>query len=294
MSRKTSCMLAGCFLQNGSRYTQWMLVAGVLLLGFPCRFSLAQEQAPLRVCVLQDNLPYSSRQSERGFDLDTARAVAAGLQRTLIPVWIKNSRYIDELEESDLPLRRLSRNECDAIFSVPGPEAIKDVPKLALGRPYYGAAFELLGRDGGVPSRLEALKEKPVAVQSQTVANFVLHAQKVPVRTFFSVEAALAGVAQGEAEAALVWGPTAGWYLRTHPDMPLAFVAGYEPPAVVRWNEHVATRKSDTTLREAIDTVLAQLSADGTLKTLMTQYGMPFHPPFDSTYSLAEIHKIQQ
>jgi ABC-type amino acid transport substrate-binding protein len=287
-------MLAGCFCPDRSRYTLGVFVGGVFLVAALGRLSLAEEQAPLRVCVLQDNLPYSSRLGESGFDLDTARAVAAGLQRPLVPVWIENSRYIDELGESDLPLRQLSRNECDAIFSVPGPEAVKDAPKLALGRPYYGAAFELLGRDGGVPSRLAALKEKPVAVQAQTIANFVLHAQKVPVRTFFSVEAALAGVVQGEAEAALVWGPTAGWYLRTHPDMPLVFVPGYKPPAVVCWNEHVATRKSDAALREAIDTVLAQLSADGTLRTLMDRYGLPFHPPFDSTYSLAEMYKIQQ
>ncbi|MCS6925026.1 MAG: transporter substrate-binding domain-containing protein [Candidatus Binatia bacterium] len=266
----------------------------MLVLSSLGRFSFAEEPTPLRVCLLEDNLPYAARQPESGFDLETARAIAAGLQRPLIPVWVKHSRSIDELTESDLPLRRLARHECDAILSVPGQEAIQDVPKLALGRPYYGAAFELLGRDGGVPPRLEAFRERPVAVQAQTIADFVLHAHKVPVRTFFSVEAALLGVVQGEAEAALVWGPTAGWYLRTHPAVQLSFVTGYEPPAAVRWNAHVATREDDAGLREAIDTVLAQLSADGTLQTLMARYGIPPHAPFDSTYSLAEIEKLRQ
>lgn len=287
-------MLSGYSLRKGAKRAWGALFVGLLLLHCPDDSPLAEEQGALRVCLLEDNPPYSARQSGSGFDLDTARAVAAGLQRSFVPVWVKNSRHIDEIEESDFPLRRLSRDECDAIFSVPGQEAIKDVPKLTLGLPYYGAAFELLGRDGNVPPRLEAFREKPVAVQSQTIADFVLNARRVPVRTFFSVEAALEGVAKGEAEAALVWGPAAGWYLRTHPNLRLTFVAGYEPPTAVRWNEHVATRKSDTALREEIDAALARLNADGTLKALMAQYGIPFRSPFDSTYSLAEIQKLQQ
>jgi ABC-type amino acid transport substrate-binding protein len=113
------------------------------------------------------------------------------------------------------------------------------------------------------------------------------------MRTFFSVEEALVGVAKGEATAALLWGPTAGWYLRKHPEMRLVLIAGYKPPAVVRWNEHVATRKSDATLREAIDKALAQLGASGMLQTLLTRYGIPFHRPFDTTYSLAEMQKLR-
>lgn len=287
-------MRARRLFQPGSRSLRWGWIPALLFLSSLGPLSLAEKPGPLRVCLLEDNLPYSARQPESGFDLETARAIAARLQRPLLPVWVENSRHIEELTESDLPLRRLARRECDAILSVPGQEAIRDAPRLALGRPYYGAAFELLGRDGGIPPRLEAFREKPVAVQAQTVADFVLHAHKVPVRTFFSVEAALMGVVQGEAEAALVWGPTAGWYLHTHPAVQLSFVAGYEPPAVVRWNAHVATREDDAVLREAIDAVLVQLSADGTVQTLMAQYGIPSHAPFDSTYSLAELQKLRQ
>lgn len=245
------------------------------------------------MCLLEDNLPYSSRRENSGFDLDTAQAVAKSLGQTFVPVWVKNSTRIDEIEESDLPTRRLSRNECDAIFSVPGQEAIKDSPKLTLGAPYYGAAFELIGRDSSAPASLAALGAHPVAVQSQTIANFVLNARKAEMRTFFSTEEALNGLAKGEVVAALLWGPTTGWYLRNHPELKLAFVAGYEPPAVVRWNEYIATRKSDVTLREAIDKALTQLGESGTLQTLLTRYGVPFHKPFDTTYSLAEMQKLR-
>ena len=254
----------------------------------------AEQNAELRVCLLEDNLPLSSRKENSGFDLDTGKAVAEALQRTFLPVWVANSTQIQEIEESDFPLRRLGKNECDAIFSIPGEEAIKDAPKAALGAPYYGAAFEFVSRGGTGPSDLKALQETPVAVQAQTIASFILNARKVKMHTFFSVDAALVGVTKGEAPVAFVWGPLAGWYLRSHPDMKLAFTTGYEPPAVARWNEHVATRQSEAELRAAIDAALGRLVTAGTLKTLAERYGMVLRSPFATTYSAAELQKLKQ
>ncbi len=283
-----------CRLRAGLRPARtWKFLLGLLCLFFLGNKAQAEEQTALRVCLLEDNLPYSSRQQNSGLDLETAKAIAEALQRPLVPVWVKNNTHIDEIEDSDVPTRRLAKNECDAIFSVPGPDAIKDSPQLAIGAPYYGAAFELIGRDSATPTALTALGEQPTAVQSQTIANFVLNARRAKMRTFFSTEEALNGVAKGDAAAALLWGPAAGWYLRNHPELKLFFVSGYEPPAVVRWNEHVATRKSDAELRAAIDKALAQLNQSGALQPVLQRYGVPFHQPFDTTYSLAEMQKLR-
>jgi ABC-type amino acid transport substrate-binding protein len=270
----------------------WKFVLALLLL---CPLNRVQADQPteLRACFLEDNLPYSSRQQNAGLDVETAKAVAEALGQPLAAVWVKNTTHIDEIEESDLPLRRLSRNECDALFSIPGEDAVRDSPKVTIGVPYYGAAFELIGRDGNVPASLDTLGQVPVAVQAQTVANFVLAARKAKTQTFFSVEAALTGLAKGEATTALVWGPSAGWYMRNHPELDLVFASNYVPPAVVCWNEHVATRKSDTGLRQRIDAALAQLSESGALQTLLARYGIPFHKPFAVTYSLAEMQKLR-
>jgi polar amino acid transport system substrate-binding protein len=253
----------------------------------------AESQAEFRACLLEDNLPLSSAKENNGFDFETAKAVASALNRAFVPVWAKNFTQIQEIEESDFPTRKLSKNECDAIFSMPGEEAIKDAPKAALGAAYYGAAFELIGREGVAQTNLNTLGDAPVAVQAQTIANFVLSARKTKMHTFFSVPSALEGVTKGEASFALLWGPLAGWHLRSHPEMKLILAAGYEPPAVVCWNEHVATRKTDTELRSQIDAALAKLADDGTLKTLMERYGIPFHKPFAATYSFAEMQKLK-
>jgi len=285
------------------RYFRWYRALNgkvSITLTLPCMLLLllnggirADEGNSLRVCFLENDLPYSSSKDNSGFDIDTAKAVAQELGKSLAPVWTKNSTKIDEIEESDFPMRKLARNECDAIFSIPGQDAIKTAPQIAIGAPYYGAAFELIGKEANAPNNLTTLGNAQVAIQSQTIANFVLSARKTPMRTFFSTEEALKGVVSGDATLALLWGPAAGWHLRNHPDLKLFFVKGYEPPAVVRWNEHVATKKADTDLQTAIDKALEKLNQSGSLQEIAQRYGMPFHQPFTSTYSFAEIQKLR-
>ena len=82
-----------------------------------------------------------------------------------------------------------------------------------------------------------------------------------------------------------------GWYLQTHPELQLKVVE-VDPPTVVRWNESVATRQDDTELRQAIDAALNKLGEAGRLKTLLEQYGIPAHRPFDTTYSFAEMQQL--
>lgn len=247
------------------------------------------------MCLLEDNMPYSSRQAQTGFDLDTAQAIATRLERHLAPIWVKNAATIVEIDDSDFPLRRLARHECDAIFSMPGPatDTLRDAPQLALGAAYYGAGFELIATAAGAPSNLHALGSAVLAIQAQTIANFALDALRAQYRTYFSTASALQSVVAAETTAALLWGPAAGWALRQQPASPLSFVSGYEPPRALRWNEHVATRKIDTELRERIDTLLAELSASGQLREIAARYGIPYHSPFATTYSPAELQKLR-
>jgi ABC-type amino acid transport substrate-binding protein len=245
----------------------------------------------LRTCLLANNPPYSSQQDENGFDFDTAKAVAEAMGRLFVPVWVKNDTQITEIDETDLPLHSLSGGECDVIFSVPGEEALKEAPKLAIGAAYYGAGFELIGPLENGPESLDSVGDKPIAVQAQTIANFMLSARKIETFTVFSLEDGLEAVGKGKAGAALLWGPKAGWHLQTHPDLALKVVA-VDPPTVVRWNESAATRQDDTELRQAIDAALSKLEEAGRLKTLLEKYGIPAHRPFDTTYSFAAMQQL--
>lgn len=253
----------------------------------------SEEGGQLRVCFLGNNLPFSSQHDERGFDVDVARAVAKTMGRTLVPVWVRNDERITEVDESDFPLRRLSRNECDAILSVPGRDAVREASNVTVGNAYYGAAFELLGREGQTPASLHDIEHQVVAVQAQTIASFILESLKISMQTFFSTEESLAAVATGDAELAFVWGPTAGWYAKQEPGTKLTFATA-EPISVARWNEHVATRTEDEALRTALDAALTTLRRSGELKAIAQRYGVPFYPPFEKTYDVMEMFRLSR
>jgi ABC-type amino acid transport substrate-binding protein len=54
----------------------------------------------------------------------------------------------------------------------------------------------------------------------------------------------------------------------------------------------VATQKTVTELRDSIDKALMKLGETGALQEFAQRYGIPFHKPFDTTYSLAEMQKL--
>lgn len=249
---------------------------------------------PLRVCALSHNLPYTDEATASGFDLDVARAIAKKLARPLEVIWSDNGEGLHEIDESDFPLHKLARGACDVLLSIPGParDSLKDAPGLVLGNAYYGAGFELIGPPGLSP-RLKDLQDKPVAIQAQTVASFALVMLHGRQHTCFSPAEALASVGRGDAAAALVWGPTAGFELARHPVDALAIAAGYMPPPALAWNLHPATRDGDDVLRGAVDGALASLVAEGQLAQLAKPWGIPLHAPFASTYSLTEINKLR-
>ena len=260
--------------------------------------SLAPQAAgngPLKVCALEHNAPYSVRKGETGFDIDTARAVAARLGRDVEMVWVPNAERLSEIDDNDFPVRKLAKGACDALFSVPGParDSLREAPDLALGRPYYGAAFELYGRGGEQRATLRQLREAPVANQAASVAAFALRLVGARSRTFFEPGPALQAVASGEAELALLWGPAAEPLIASGAIPQVTRVAGYVPPPALSWNEHVATRAAEPALREAMDNALSALAADGTLARLAGKHGLPWHPPFEHTYSLGEMNTLR-
>lgn len=267
-------------------------VWGFATIGAPSRLSFA-DAGELRVCFLALNQPFSGEEDNSGFDVDVATAVAAEMGRILSPVWVRNSDRITEVDESDFPLHRLRMGACDAIFSVPGKDAVRGVDGLSIGRAYYGAAFQLVGRKETPPSSVRELEQQVVAVQAQTIASFVLEALDATASTFFSARQALEAVARREASFAFVWGPTAGWHVKNNPEWGLVF--GEEEPLVAaRWNEHVATREIDAALRKEIDGALGRLRDAGKLDPLAKRYGIPFYNPFDRTYDVMEMFRLSR
>jgi hypothetical protein len=107
--------------------------------------------------------------------------------------------------------------------------------RLALSRPYYGAAFELVAGPGG-PASLEELAGRPLGVQLQSFAHFAAQTLHLDWRARPTPAETIALLDSGEVAAALLWGPTLATVGRS-PD------PRWTPPRALRWNEHVAVRR---------------------------------------------------
>lgn len=262
------------------------LSAGIFIAaGLNLTTAYAQEKI-LRVCFGEYDAPRADKASGKGFDVDVMRAVAEHMGRTLQPVWVEQEAKMTEAESSDIPLPDLARGRCDAVASVPGPDALgRTGGKLALSQPYYGAAFEFVAKPGG-PADLSQMKGKRIVIQFMTVGHLAAQSMGLTWTGATSAGEQIAALDKGEADAALVWGPALGPLKR-------APLPGNAPVEALRWNEHVATRQSDTELGRAIDTALGEMLASGEAARLMRAHGMPPHAPFNSVFNQAALLKLQ-
>jgi ABC-type amino acid transport substrate-binding protein len=244
---------------------------------------LAWPAVALRVCFLEEDLPRAQRATASGFDYEVMAEVAAALNSPFEPVWSPSRPGFSEIEESDLPLERLARGECDAVASVPGEDVLGDLAGvLTLSRPYYGAGFELVGTVGPV-SELAELRGRSVGARLQSLAHVALVRVGADWLTAPSDADVLELLRTEDAEAALVWGPSLGM---TGPRP----VAGWTPPRALRWNEHVAIR--DVLLLAWVEEVVRRLSESGELERLADKYGIPFHAPFETVSDTEALHDL--
>jgi ABC-type amino acid transport substrate-binding protein len=236
--------------------------------------------------VLEDDAPRAHRGSGRGFDLDVMKAVANDAGARIELVWAPSRSGFSEIESSDLPLYRLARGECDAVASVPGSDSLGRLrDRLALSRPYYGAAFELIAAPDG-PSTFAALRGRRVGVQLQSFAHLAAQSLHFDCRVEPSPRETLELLDTGEVDAALVWGPALATLGRA-PD------PRWAPPRALRWNEHVAVRRGSPWLA-TIDRALERLAADGAFERLAREHGIPARAPFATVSDASALAELRR
>ncbi len=242
----------------------------------------------LRVCLLENDLPRASRADATGFDHDLFREAADRLDRVFVPVWRPDAPFYSEIEDSELPLDDLAAGECDLVPSVPGSIALGRLAEaIDLSPPYYAAAFEIYmpSTDHVEWSGLaETVAGRKVAVRLQSLAHFAVQWAGLDWTSQTTAAAVAAAVDDGQAVAALIWGPALG-RLQKEP------VHGFEPPAGLRFNEHAAMRSGDDLVAE-IGRALDELRRDGTLQRLANRYGIFRIEPFTTVSSPAAIRAL--
>lgn len=268
------------------------LLLGALLLsgGCPGRDTPREPNAPpprvLRVCADPNNLPFSNARQE-GFENRLAELVARDLDATVQYAWWAQRRGFVR--------NTLGAGACDVMIGVPA-----DYDPVLTTRPYYRSSYvfvtradrrlhftsfddarlrtlrigvHVIGDDYANPPPAHALARRGLIGNVVGYSIYGDYAQPDPPARL------LDGVAAGDIDVAVAWGPFAGAYARR---APVALeVQPLEPPADLAFlpfafDIAMGVRRGDAALRDRLDAVLARNAA--AIDRLLTEFGVPRLP----------------
>jgi mxaJ protein len=236
---------------------------------------------PLVACLDPNNMPFSSR-SEGGFEVGVAKLLAQELERPLkVRWWAQRRGFV-----------RNNREICDIWPGVPA-----GLEQLATSRPYYRSSYMFVSREdaGLVDLALDDRRLRRLRLGVQMVGDdgsntppahaLARRGMVANIRGFLLYgdyrqpnppAAIVKAVITREIDAALVWGPLAGWQakrssvpLRLEPVTPWLDDAQW--PMV--FDISVGVRKDDPDLLKGVDRALARRHDD--IARLLARYGVP-------------------
>jgi polar amino acid transport system substrate-binding protein len=220
------------------------------------------------MCASPDALPYASDKPETpGFQIEIARAVAAGLGVSLNVEWITARR-------------RRNLVNCDMLFDIINDPEVNE-GRARLSRPYQRSGVVLgLRRDAEDISDFRQLKKgQKVGVMINSFASMVLGKADKSTSPYAFQSDMLEDVLKGELYAAAVSAATLSNYIFQHPDSGLRLVHAFDSEPELTWGVAVGLRKSDAELVDAVNTILEKLIVDGTLARIYAKYGVEHRVP---------------
>ena len=229
--------------------------------------SLAEEPAQdaLRLCADPDNLPFSSDDPKHpGVDLEIGDAIAKALGRPVTHVW-----YRTYFGKRAVRVTMLAK-QCDATIGLPDTDDFMG-PKVIFSKPLFDLGYAIVAPKAQSIASVEELKGKRVAVQFETEPqNIVGPRDDIEAVTVLSPEAGMKALADGRADAAFLWAPTAGYLNKTSYDGRFAVIPVDGPH--LTYPAAIAYAKGSGPLRDSIDAVLPEVSK--AFPTLLGKYGM--------------------
>jgi mxaJ protein len=238
--------------------------------------------AALRVCADPNNMPFSDKAGQ-GFENRIAELVASDLHTRVEYNWLPQHRgYVRNT---------LNAHKCDVMMQAPVGFA-----RTATTRPYYRSSYAFVSRkDRGLHITSfddPALKSLRIGVQvvgddyantppahalgkrglARNVVGFHVYGDASKPDPLAPI---LDAVVKGDVDIALVWGPLAGWYARSHhaplridpigeeKDGPFSFVFAMG----------MGVRKDDEPLRKRLDRVIARRQPQ--IDAILRAYGVP-------------------
>jgi len=263
----------------------WVLIVVLVCAGVaaaaPTALEKARERGTIVACADPYNLPFSSPDPNMpGFDVDIAREIAAGMGLEIAYHWVDTGTRGGLSRAIRLSI---NDNKCAFFMGVPDePDMIEEYQekKLIITRPYLGAGYVLVGKEGGPsPQTLAEAKDAKIGVIMFTIADMDLSAEGFRTDPYRINEENLAALQKGEVDFSLILSSKAGWWLHQNPGSGLAIIEGFTPDPRMVYGLVIAVRRTEQDLQAAINEQLEQLVASGRIAEIVAKYGVPFLPP---------------
>lgn len=249
-------------IRSASR--RWLAVLGAAAL--TAAAPAPAPAGPLRICADPDNLPFSKAEGpERGLYMELAELVSRRLGATPEYVWWLTFNQRRALRNTIL------QDGCDAYFAVPA-DADYKLRGLQRTRAFIDVSYAVVAPTGLAVASLADLKGKRVAVLHGSPPHILLSSREGHVPTTFREQhEALAALARGEVDAAILWGPSAGYDLKKRADARwrLTPVSGDG----LNGQMAVAVKRGNDALAAGIEKALNELQPE--IDSLARKYGFP-------------------
>ena len=229
---------------------QEALTVSLLALAASCASgppTLAQDTpaAPgaLRLCADPDNLPFSSNDPVKpGIYNEIGEAIGKALGRPVTHVW-----YRTYFGKRAVRVTMLAK-QCDMTIGLPDSDDFMG-PKVIFSKPLFNLGYAIVAPKGAPIASVEELKGKRVAVQFESEPqNIVGPRDDITAVTVLSPDEGMKALADGRADAAFLWAPTAGYLNKTAYDGRFAIVAVDGPR--LTYPAAIGYAKASASLRE--------------------------------------------
>ncbi len=228
----------------------------------------------LRVCADPSNLPFSNERRE-GFENRIAGLIGEALG---LPV-----EYVFFPQVQGFVRNTLRAGRCDLVMgTVAGDDLLQNT------NPYYHTTYVLAYRRGAeVPERLDDPRMRSLRLgavaRTPPIDLLVRHGLMTNTRFFpLSVDTRVEtpgadlvrAVAEGQLDAALVWGPIAGWQSKSR-GLPLELRALPTEPGAARMDFRITMglRAQEPEWRRRVNAVIRQKQPE--IDAILQEYGVP-------------------
>jgi quinoprotein dehydrogenase-associated probable ABC transporter substrate-binding protein len=230
----------------------------------------------LRVCADPRNLPFSNEKGE-GFENKLAELFAAKLQKKI--------DYMYFPQATGFVRMTLGAHRCDVIMGFPqGDDLVQGT------NPYYRTAYALVSKQNSGLEDVTALEDarlkgKHIGIVAGTppatnmaVNGLMTSAKPYPLmidtRVDSSAEAMISDLNKGEIDAAILWGPMAGFYAKkANPPLHVAPLVKEKTGPQLVYRIGMGVRRADQNWKRLLNRLIQENQPE--INKILVEYGVP-------------------